>query len=683
MKVLVPALLALAAAWAASQERPAAPPLAEAKSSLVPGLSLRLDQGPHTDFRDTRLAALTVPAGTAPSPFLAPGPFKALWEGFVSVDLGTDVQFSASGRGSLRVVVNGKPALEAKGEDLSAAEGPSLRLKKGRNALQVFYEAPAEGEASVRLLWTSSDFPKEPVPPLSLSHDTNTPELRGARRIREGRELVAQRRCLKCHSDPVKGFPELEMDAPSLADAGARLHADWMEAWILDPRSIRPEATMPKIAGLSGQDAADLAVYLSTLGAPAEGGAAAPAAAGGVLFAEMRCVGCHTLPEQAPAADRIPLRHVKAKWRPAALRAFLKAPQSHYAWIEMPDFRLSDEEASLLAAFLLSREGQPVKSSGLKGDAARGRALAGARGCMNCHTIPATNTFKAAPLRAIPAAKWASGCLAADGRGAAPDFGFGAPQRDAIAAFASGDLAALGRDAAPEFLERQIRALRCFACHKRDDRADAWSDVAGETKDLVPKKKEDDGEFVEIAPAEPWFPSLTWTGEKLRPEWAAAFLRGDPAIERPRPYLKTLRMPSFPARAAGLALGMAFEHGAPAASPPLAAPDAELAEHGRRLSGPMGGLDCLSCHAIGPKGATKVFEAPAPNFRLAKDRLRRDYFERWLREPLRLEPGTKMPQFIKEGRTQLTDVLDGDAVKQTEALWQYLLEGAAIRPPGE
>ena len=233
----------------------------------------------------------------------------------------------------------------------------------------------------------------------------------------------------------------------------------------------------------------------------------------------------------------------------------------------------------------------------------------------------------------------------------------------------------------PEFAERQMRALRCAACHKRDDRQDLWGDLADETKDLLPKKK-DDGEFAEFEVAVPVVPPLTWTGEKLKPEWMAAFLAGK-IQERPRPYLANLRMPAFPVRADGLAAGLALEHGCPPASPPAPAPRAELSEIGRGLSGPGGGLDCLACHAIGGKSATKVFEAPAPNFKLARDRLRPDYFVRWVREPLRVEPGTKMPQFFQGGRSQLTEVLGGDASKQIDALWNYLLEGAAIKAPGE
>jgi cytochrome c553 len=678
--------LLLATLLVVPQQRPPAPPLPDADASIARGLTLRLRSGSLEDVRGTRLAALSVPAGSAPSPFLPPGPFQADWEGFVSVDLGTDVQFSAQGRGSVRLLVNDKPALEAKGEDLSGVDGPFVRLRKGRNKLALHYESPAEGDAWIRLEWTSPDFPKEPVPPLELHHDRQAKDLRAARRLREGRELVALHRCIKCHLDPAKGFPELEMDAPSLAEAGTRLNPAWMEAWILDPRAVRPEATMPRLHGLGPQDAADLAAYLAGLGTPAPDGPpprAEQVAAGGTLFAEMRCVGCHTLPDREPAADRIPMRHLKAKWRPAALRAFLKAPEAHYAWIEMPNFRLSDGEAAALAAFLLSQPGTPVPSAGLRGDPGRGHALAESKGCMNCHALPGTNRFKTAPFREIPAGAWNGGCVA--GKPPAPDFGFSDDRRQALQAFAATDLAALGRDAAPEFLDRQIRTLRCLSCHKRDDRADAWTEVAGEAKHLLPKKKpqDDDDEFAEIAEAEPWFPSLTWTGERLRPEWAVAFLKGDPAIERPRPYLKNLRMPAFPSRAEGLVHGMTQEHGCLPASPVPPKPDAELAEIGRRLSGPGGGLDCLSCHAIAGRAATKVFEAPAPNFRLTRDRLRRDFFERWLREPLRLEPGTKMPQFIKDGRTQLTDILDGDAARQTEAIWQYLLEGPAIRPPEE
>jgi mono/diheme cytochrome c family protein len=663
----------LAALAAASQERPAAPPLPDEPEKLAPGLALTFESGGASDTRAARVAALYVPEGEPPSPFLPPGPFKALFEGFVSVDLGTDCTFSTVGTGSVTVTINEKPA----------AEGNPVFLKKGRNRIAVRYESPARGDAWLRLSWSSTDFPKEPLGPLVTSHDSNARPLRAQRRLREGRELVASRRCLRCHADPARGAPELDMDAPSLEDAGARLEPGWVEKWVQGPRALRPEATMPHPAGVTPQDAADLAAYLEWLGS-ARGGEPPPpdgARAGGHLFAELRCVGCHTLPEKDAAPDRIPLRHVKAKWKPAALKEFLKAPDRHYAWIEMPSFGLTDQEAARLAAFLLSRKGEEIPPSGRAGDATRGAARFQALGCLSCHKAPGANAFQAPALRAIPPAGWSRGCMAGKPDGRSPDFGFSEAQRQAVLAFAATDLSSLSRESPPEFLERQVKALRCQACHKRDRDHDYWSDLAGEAKDLLPPKKEDP-EFAEVQAADPQAPPLTWIGEKLKPEWMAAFLK-DPARDRLRPYLGAFRMPAWKSRAELLARGLVLSHGCPPASPPDPEPNAELAEVGRKLSGANGGFDCLQCHGIGPKAATKVFEAPGPNFKHSRARLRKDYFDRWVRKPLAVEPGTKMPEFFRDGRSQLVEVFDGDADRQIEAIWQYLLQGEKIRPPAE
>ncbi len=644
--------LALAALLLAAQDRP----------RLVPGVSITFETAAGADVRHARLAALYVPAGTPSTPFLAPGPFRATFEGFVSVDIGTECFFTAEGRGTLTLTVAGKPALEAAGDDFARGEGKPVMLRKGRNRLVARYAGPAAGDAWVRLFWSSVDFAREPVPPTALSHDADLPALERGRAMRQGRELLASRRCLKCHAHEAKGMPELEMDAPSLAEAGARLRPDWTAAWILEPRSLRPEATMPRLPGITVQDAADIAAYLGTLGKPADPPKAA--ADGGRLFADLRCVACHTLPEREPAADRIPLRHVRAKWSPGALAAFLRAPEKHYAWIEMPNFNLTEDEASRLAAFLLSRPQQDVKPAPA-GDAGRGRTRFESAGCMNCHAAPGTNAFKAAPCASLP--KDGRACKAADS-------GLSAAERAAIAAV---DLESLSREAAPEFAERQVKALRCAACHKRDGEADLWHELAKEAEALAPPK-EQDPEVLNV-PIEPVVPSLTWAGEKLKPDWMGAFLSGRVPY-RPRPWLP-VRMPAFPARADLLARGLALSHGCPPIQAPEPAPDPALAGIGIRLAGKNGGLACTSCHDVGRVAAVGVFEAPGPNLMHTRERLRRDYYLRWMLAPLRVEPGTKMPQFSNEGRSQLTEFLDGDAARQFEALWHYLLAGEKIRAP--
>jgi hypothetical protein len=62
--------------------------------------------------------------------------------------------------------------------------------------------------------------------------------------------------------------------------------------------------------------------------------------------------------------------------------------------------------------------------------------------------------------------------------------------------------------------------------------------------------------------------------------------------------------------------------------------------------------------------------------------MRHDFYTRWVRNPQRYEPGTRMPQYADlEGKTSFRDVFEGDAVKQFEAIWQYLRTGEKIEPP--
>ena len=661
------------------------------------GLALTFSRGDLRDTRHARVVALGVPGGTPPSAFLPAGPFRATWEGDLAIPFRSDAVFSAAGRGTIKVEVNGKVALEGSGDDLAKVDGKSTRLKKGANKLVVTYDSPPSGDAIVRLSWSTEDFPREPIPPVALSHDAKNEALAEGVRLREGRELLADLRCLKCHAptSPVGKdgkMPELATDAPNLADAGARLKVDWMARWIEDPRALRPTATMPKMFhGQPAGRARDIAEYLATLGARPE--KAAPAAspdsitAGGRLFANLGCVGCHTRPDRddwASDPKRVPLRLVGAKWKPEALVAFLQQPDRHYAWIRMPNFRLSAEEATQVAAYVASPPAVNLAPADRPaGDAARGRALVETSGCMDCHAVPgATNAAKAPPFAAIPLDLLSIGCLAppGDAERKAPDFGLTDGRRKALQAFAKAGLDSLARDAAPEFAERQVKALNCLACHRRDGSDDAWTDLKVETDKLLEgapaEEKDPDGLPY---PAAQERPSLTWIGEKLKPEWAAAFIAGKVPY-KPRPFLRA-RMPSFPIRAEGLAAGLALEHGYPAISPPDAPPDVALVPVAKQLVKNTG-LNCVSCHNIGKVAAVGVFEAPGINFMRTKERLRKDYYGRWLRSPMRVEPETKMPTYFNAEVSPLVSILDGKSDKQMDALWNYILQGEAIEPPG-
>jgi mono/diheme cytochrome c family protein len=240
---------------------------------------------------------------------------------------------------------------------------------------------------------------------------------------------------------------------------------------------------------------------------------------------------------------------------------------------------------------------------------------------------------------------------------------------------------ALGREALQEFAERQVKSLRCAACHKRDGADDVMSalkdDAAGLEADLPPGPPEKEGMYT----AEQVKPGLTYIGEKLRPEWMVPFLAGKIAY-KPRPWLRS-RMPGFPRRAELLGKGFAFEHGYSDSSPKPPKPDPKLADAGSRLASKTR-WGCVSCHDVGKVAAVGVFEAPGVNFMYVTDRLRHPYYDRWLWNPLRLEPGTKMPQVYNVGQpSQIKDILGGDPQKQIDALWNYLLRADQIKPPAQ
>ncbi len=142
----------------------------------------------------------------------------------------------------------------------------------------------------------------------------------------------------------------------------------------------------------------------------------------------------------------------------------------------MPNFRLSDEEASQLAAFLL-KESVGKVPAGPRGNADNGKKLVASSGCLNCHAISdEKSVLKAPTLAEIPKDGWDKGCLARDdaGRKGAPRYELTDDQRAAIAAFAATGRSSLQRDAAPEFAERQIASLHCTSCHMRDGRSRSW-----------------------------------------------------------------------------------------------------------------------------------------------------------------------------------------------------------------
>ena len=656
----------------------------DAPKTAGSGVALTLRSGGRQDVRKDRLIALHVPAGSPVSPFLGKAdPFTAQWESVLAVPLRKQVKLMAEGAGSVKVRVNGETLFEGTLAETRRLE-KSVELRKGGNRLSVEFQSPASGDSTCRLLWSASDFAPEPIQPTALYVPAEKAEdIAAGARLREGRLLFAQSNCVACH-DPAgllaprgqapHAMPELLRAAPVLAEVGSRFNEAWLAQWIRNPHQYRPGSRMPAVlhGGESAQQSADLAAFLcSQKGQTQELSLESPAP-GGALFGNLGCIACHSTPMSKVGNDfnRIPLNHVSSKWTPAALRDFLLDPQKFHPGTRMPKTPMSEKEAAQLTAFLLSFPKLTLPDSP-KGDLARGAQLLTSSGCLQCHAgLPANAT----PLSKTVASGWVKGCLSEDSaqRGNAPDYQFSSAQKKALREFAKAGLESVERDSDLEFAQRAVADVRCIACHQMDAKQSVWS-LATEEANMMGGLK---GGPTAKNPHGPRFttsiPNLTWLGEKLQPSWSAKMIAGQLA-QKPRDYLFG-RMPAFAAHAEQLARGLSHWHGFSHQSTGLGSGDTAQAAFGEQLLGDQGGFACTVCHDLGKKPATAPFEAPALNLALAPRRLRLSYFERWLLNPQRLDPETKMPRYSDANlRTQIKQTLDGDGPRQFDAIRQFLL----------
>ncbi|MCM8525149.1 MAG: cytochrome c [Lentisphaeraceae bacterium] len=636
------------------------------------GLILEIkDSKGKTDYRESRLAALFVKAGESASPFLEAGKFTASFKGKLALKERSRVYFKIEGRGKAVLKIAGEVAVEAEGDDLSTVVSKRMRINQGDHDIELIYTSPDSGDAQVRLLWMGRSFPWEPLGP-NYTKTESSKKLAHSLSLRTGREAFAKFNCIKCHSEgELKAdqvMPELLRDTPSLANAGNKFTESWLAAWIQNPESLRHSATMPKIlkhnslkeAEAAGDSSAsDLAAYLMTKKSGEIKFAKAGADAvknGGDLFNNLGCVSCHTRPDKKADDKRTPLHNIAWKFSSTeAVSQFLKNPAKHYKWIKMPDFGLSDKEASELAAYLMS--GKAEKQSTKKGDPAKGEKLYKELGCASCHEPKTAGIGKS--LADISKSSL-EGCL----EGKNIKFTLTDAEKSGMKLLLKENKNSLLKKSLAEFGERQIREVNCTACHQYDDKVSDWSKFQHETADL----KAHEGSHLDQSR-----PVLTWIGEKLQPDYLQKIIAGD-VDQRPRPWLDA-RMPAFKERSKLLAQGLAASHGLSGEFEESPKAEKDYEAIGKKLTGTQGGFSCIICHDAGPKKALAAFEVKGIDLMLVRERMRPAYYLRWMIDPPRIVPHTKMPKFSNEGVTALSSELEGDAVKQFWAIYEFLKQG--------
>ena len=637
--------------------------------------------GESLDKRLDRLAALSVPAGQAATPFLKLGKFDVEWIGGIKIDQRRRLYFSFEGQGTKAELTIDDKIVATESGKFGTVKSERLRLNPGVHTVSVKYQSSDDGSGEFRLYWEEEGLPRQTIPPtayeVTVDDETVTGELK-----RHGRMVFAQNNCTKCHA-PEAGFgatpmPELLEIAPILAGIGDRVTEEWLMKWIADPKSMKPGTKMPQLVDPSTpeglQQAADLAAFIVSTSSKKE---VKPSVsdpklvlAGGAVFHELGCVACHYPAGESISDDtkRISLNNLASKYLPDQLVAFLKKPEAYHPYTAMPNFHLSDDEANSLAHFLQSESlGKETKVSYKfpKGDATRGAVVSESLQCGTCHPGMPGGVSKAVSLEGIFKMNWAEkGCVAKDVKQAnLPHPNIDKKELEALLAFSKSGQGSLSKDSLAEFAERQIEAKRCTACHSLDEKVSLLNSLQGSTAKLAAHIKGLDERVDQTRP------QLTFIGEMLHTSYIESMLAGT-LKNRPRPWLGT-RMPAFNAYAKPFAEGLTRLHGFSPSAPQKIETNPDLVKIGHSLIG-VEGLGCTTCHGVGDMAPTAAFEVGAINFSQVSERLREGYYYRWMDHPAAVIPGNKMPRYAEGNKSKLFNVLDGDASKQYEAIWNWI-----------
>ncbi|MFM7159873.1 MAG: hypothetical protein ACKO3P_05835, partial [Planctomycetaceae bacterium] len=428
------------------------------------------------------------------------------------------------------------------------------------------------------------------------------------------------------------------------------------------------------------------------------------------------CLACHVLdgvgtsgPWGGPDFAELAGKRTAAHWR-----EWLENPAQLNSRHRMPLFPLIETERVVVADWLegltpfageretpaqgqgdqreaspASKERGPGPEPLAMGDATRGVALLRRHRCVACHELPAgaaedslpqsqpagkAGQPGAAPALASLAGDAARGCLAAQAPVSAqqPWYRLSEAERGALLRFVNAKSTPWPNEGGGTIWARR----GCANCHSRD----GSGGLRGVISQLVEREPGWRGQTEGLLP-----PDLSAVGDKLRDDW----LRQAVAGEQPRrlPWLR-VRMPRFahadadremlarwlvqadriPPHAPGGDLTSLAELAATAEGPEWRA--------GGLVAGGSRGFSCVGCHKVGPYEPRGVGLATRGSDLYRVDqRLRPEFFSRWVRGPLRVVPNHEMPAFVRP----LEGVLEGRLDRQLAALWKVLSEPG--KPP--
>ena len=173
-------------------------------------------------------------------------------------------------------------------------------------------------------------------------------------------------------------------------------------------------------------------------------------------------------------------------------------------------------------------------------------------------------------------------------------------------------------------------------------------------------------------------PDLGDAGWRLKESWITGVLTGEAKAHRPELSYKE-RMPAFPHELAlPVADFLAASAGTPEGEAELERADLSvLASAGRDLAA-TDRMACVSCHYLGDRAPSTI--GPF-NLSTIPKRLRREWFSAFVISPARLQPMTTMTGLDLGGESVAHDILQGDLVRQTAALWAWCEHAHELADP--
>ncbi|HEV7223784.1 MAG TPA: c-type cytochrome, partial [Pirellulales bacterium] len=647
-------------------------------------------------------------ANRSPDARLPPGEFSATWSGRLFTIAPGEYRLRVHAAGAVQLKLAGQTLLDESAAEPRWLAAQPVKLEYGYHALEVAYGATGDAP-QIGLYWSGPQFQLEPVPAWHLFHE---PQAAPDERFAQGQLLARALRCGACHEIPGEQTP---LAAPELTHLAGNLSRTWLIEWLKHPQhdgraggvsplvndaslngapsDEAPPRRMPRF-DLAAGEAETIAEYLLDRSQPPPPDAAPttkskkPAGAKGrppksvdskageALFETLGCLACHRQGELGVSGlfGGGDLSQIAAK-RPAGFfLRWLEDPASINPAHRMPVFKLADEERADLAAYLATLGAAAGKTN----LASKGNLEPGTRNqerpkqsaqqmlesyrCTACHALPSGDPKKPKLLPPLDAnSNWRSSCLDRPDRATRrPAYSLSPAQRAALEQYFR-ELPKR-REAAPLDGRFVLAERNCLACHARG----LSPGIAGHVERLAQARPELAPILASLTP-----PALSGVGDKLHNEaLAAAILLKQPPL---RPWL-AVRMPRFDLDDEEMrALIEHFVSSDRIPEPPdseaaTAATDPALAVAGSRLV-TSDGFGCTSCHQIGKSLPVKV--APAAHgtdLSLAGKRIRRAWYDRWVRNPARIVPRMEMPSIQLPVRGVLGERLDD----QLAAVWQAL-----------